>query len=294
MTRGGQLLREIAEAAGTIRALGERGIELQQRALEQAELRRDLAIRQHLERTPHERQHLIERRLLRRRGCALLAAILEAARADEILVGDELVAIPLHDQAGERPAADHEDLLVVLFEFLDQADEVTVAANDDVGVDVTVRERHLEGVERQVDVGAVLVAARSEVALDEFGRVLRQRPAVIAGARPVAVGDLGHHVAPFLERLEDDPDVELHAQRALDPDLDVVEVDENCNLQSCICQNPKIFPSGTKPYLYYGPNPRGAVATSRERRKRRCCPDPSGKASRQRRPGGSKWADGPS
>ncbi len=242
MTSRGQLLREVAEAAGPIRALGERGIELQQRALEETELRRDLAIGQHLQRAPHERQHLIERRLLRRRGRALLAAILEAARADEILVGDELVAVALHHQAGEGPTADHEDLLVVLFELLDQADEVAVAADDDVGVDVAVGERHLEGVERQVDVGAVLVATRREVALYQFGRVLRQRPAVVTCARPVAVGDLRDHIAPFLERLEDDPDVELHAQRALDPDLNVVEVDKNRNLQSCICQNPSRLP----------------------------------------------------
>jgi hypothetical protein len=36
---GRELLREVAEAASAIRALGERGVELQQRALEQAELR---------------------------------------------------------------------------------------------------------------------------------------------------------------------------------------------------------------------------------------------------------------
>ena len=107
----------------------------------------------------------------------------------------------------------------------------------DVGVDVTVGERHLERVEREIDVGAVLVAAWREVALNQLGRVLRQRAAVVAGPGPVAVGDLGDDVAAFLERFEDDPDVELHAQRALDPDLDVVEVDEYRNLQSCVCQN---------------------------------------------------------
>ena len=183
--------------------------------------------------------------------------------------------------------------LSVLFEFLDQADEVTVAANDDVGVDVTVRERHLEGVERQVDVGAVLVAAWSEVALDEFGRVLRQRSAVIAGARPIAVGDLGYDVAPFLERLEDDPDVELHAQRALDPDLDVVEVDENCNLQSCICQNPKIFPSA--------PSHSSMARIRKGRWLLRAnvvgvdsVLIPQEELPLQRQPGGSKSADGPS
>ena len=107
---------------------------------------------------------------------------------------------------------------------------------------MAVRERHLEGVERKVDVGAVLVAAWSQVALDQLGCVLRQRPTVVPGARPVAIGDLGDDVAPLLECFEDYPDVELHAQRALDPDFNVVEVDENRNLQSCVCQNPSRLP----------------------------------------------------
>ena len=100
------------------------------------------------------------------------------------------MTVLLHHQAGELPPADDEDLAVVLLEFLDQRDEVAVAADDDEGVDVGVREGHLQGVERQVDVGAVLVAARRQVALDHADRVLRQQAAVVAGALPVAVGDL--------------------------------------------------------------------------------------------------------
>ena len=92
----------------------------------------------------------------------------------EILVGDELVAVPLQDHAREGAAADDEDLLVVLLELLDEREEVAVAADDDVGVDVLVREHHLERIERQVDVGAVLVAAGREVALHEPDGVLRQ------------------------------------------------------------------------------------------------------------------------
>src|SRR3954451_8045561 len=67
--------------------------------------------------------------------------------------------------------------------------------------------------------------------------MLRERPAVVSRARPVAVGDLRNDISALLERLEDDADVELHVQRALDPDFDVVEVYENRNLQSCVCQN---------------------------------------------------------
>ena len=121
--------------------------------------------------------------------------------------------------------------------FSTRRDEITVAADDDVGVDVTVGERHLERVEGEVDVGAVLVAARREVALNQLRCVLRERPAVVAGTRPVAVGNLRNDVAAFAKRLENDSDIELNAERALDADLDVVEIDEDRNLQSCICQN---------------------------------------------------------
>ena len=136
--------------------------------------------------------------------------------------------------------------LSVLFQLLDERDEVAVAADDHVGVDVAVGEGHLERVERQVDVGAVLVTAGGEVALHELRRVLREGSAVVAGARPVAVGDLGHHIPALLERLENHPDIELHAERALHPDLDIVEVDEYCNLQSCVCQTFLAFLPGRK------------------------------------------------
>ena len=84
------------------------------------------------------------------------------------------MAVPLQDDAREGAAADDEDLLVVLLQLLDERQEVAVAADDDVGVDVGVGERHLERVEREVDVRAVLVAAGREVALHEADGVLRE------------------------------------------------------------------------------------------------------------------------
>jgi hypothetical protein len=80
-----------------------------------------------------------------------------------------------------------------------------------------VGERHLERVEREVDVGAVLVAARREVALHEADGVLRERAAVFAGARPVGVGDLGDDLAALLDGVEDGADVELLAEVVLTP-----------------------------------------------------------------------------
>ena len=156
-------------------------------------------------------------------------------------------------------AADHEDLLVVLLELFDERDEVAVAADDHVRVDVAVRERHLERIERQVDVRAVLVATGGEVALHQLGGMLCQRAAVITGARPIAVGDLRDDVAALLERFEHNPNIELHTQCAFDADFDVVEVDENRDLQSCVCQNLLVFlsllqmgPSPPSPILHYG------------------------------------------
>jgi hypothetical protein len=97
-----------------------------------------------------------------------------------------------------------------------------------------VRERHFEGVEGEVDVGAVLVAARRHDALHHAHRVLRHRAAVLTGSLPVAVGHLGDDFAAFLDRFEDGADIELEVKGGLDADLDVVEIDEHCDLQSCI------------------------------------------------------------
>src|SRR5262249_61083882 len=85
-----------------------------------------------------------------------------------------------------------------------------------------------------VDVGAVLVAAGREVALHESNRVLRERTAVLAGARPVGIGDLADDFAALLDGVEDGADVEVLAERALDADLDVVEVDENGDVQTIL------------------------------------------------------------
>ena len=65
------------------------------------------------------------------------------------------------------------------------------------------------------------------VALHHADGVLREEAAVVAGALPVAVGDLGDDLAALLDGLEDEADVELAADGGLDADLDVVEVDED-------------------------------------------------------------------
>ena len=165
---------------------------------------------------------------LRSRRTALLAA---AGLPDQVLVGDELGAVLLHHGARELPAAHDEDLAVVLLQLLDEADEVAVAADDDERVDVGVGERHLEGVEREVDVRAVLVAARRHVALHHAHGVLRHHAAVVAGALPVAVRHLGDDFAAFLDGFEHGSHVERLVHGGLDADFDVVEIDEHRDLQ---------------------------------------------------------------
>src|SRR5690606_17021104 len=205
------------------------GVELQQRRLQQPELRRDLAVGEHLEAARHERNGLVDWHALDAHaaiGRPTAAAARAARGGHEVLVGDELVAVALHDHAGELPSAHDEDLLVVLLELLHQADEVAVAADDHEGIDVGMREGHFERVEGQIDVRAILVAAWRQVALHHLDGVLREAAAVAAGALPVAVCGLRDHVAAFLEGFEDEAHVERGAQGVLDANLDVVEIDE--------------------------------------------------------------------
>ena len=59
-----ELVGKITEAADAVIAFGERRVELQQRALEQSELRRDLAVGQHFQRALDQRHGLFD-------GCVL-------------------------------------------------------------------------------------------------------------------------------------------------------------------------------------------------------------------------------
>ena len=144
------------------------------------------------------------------------------------------MAVPLKDDARERAPSDNEDFLVVLLQLFDERQKIAVAADDHVRVDVLVGEHHFERIEREVDVGAVLVAAGGEITLHEPDGVLRQIPAVFAGAGPVRVGDLGDHLSAFLDTVEHDPDVEMFVEGAFDPDFDVVEIDENGDVQTIL------------------------------------------------------------
>ena len=69
-----ELLGEVPERSGAVVLLREGGIELEQRALEEAELRRDLALGQHLQRPPDQRERRADRLRARRRARAPDAA----------------------------------------------------------------------------------------------------------------------------------------------------------------------------------------------------------------------------
>src|SRR3984957_16308335 len=90
---------------------------------------------------------------------------------DQRFVRYELVAIPLEYRAGESPPSYYVDAFVVLLQLIHQGDEIAVAADDREGINMVVSEGHLERVEGQVDVCAVLVAARRRVALNHLHRV---------------------------------------------------------------------------------------------------------------------------
>ena len=148
------------------------------------------------------------------------------------------MAVLLQNRAGESPSADDEDAFVVLLQLVDESDEIAVAADDGEGVDVIVREGHLERVESQVNVGAVFVAARGRVALYHLHSVFGKRARGRFLPAPVRVSELGHDLPPFLERVQNTGHVKFAVQSRLDADLDVVEVDEHRDLQFLFHVNP--------------------------------------------------------
>src|SRR5262249_37715269 len=113
---------------------------------------------------------------------------------------------------------------------------VAIAADDNERIDVISRERHFQGVQRQVDVCAVLVAARSQIALDHLDSMLRHAAAVVSSAFPVAVCDFCNDFGALLDRFKNRSDIKVPVQRALDADFDVVEVDEYRDFQTISVQ----------------------------------------------------------
>ena len=146
-------------------------------------------------------------------------------------VADELVTVLLQNGAREGLAAHHENRLIVLLQLVDQRHEIAVAADDGERVDVIVRERHLQRVERQIDIGAVLIAAWRGSRCTICTAYSESCAGGVLHPAPVRVGNLGDDFAPFLQGFENDAHVEFPLQRRFDADFDIVEVDEDRNLQ---------------------------------------------------------------
>ena len=157
-------------------------------------------------------------------------------RSDQVLIRDKFVAVLLKDDAGEGSPANNHDLLVVLLEFLDECQEVAITAYDHKCVDVIPGKRHFQRVQRKVDIRAVLVSAWSQITLNHLNGVLSHASTVLASAFPVAVGNLRHDFAAFFDGFQHGSDVEMTIQGAFDSDLDIVEIDEYCNLKTISVQ----------------------------------------------------------
>jgi hypothetical protein len=89
-----------------------------------------------------------------------------------------------------------------------------------------VRERHFQRVQGEVDIRAVLIAARGWQPLHHLHSILRHLANRAFLARPVGVGELGDDVATFFKGIEAKGNSKLAAERALHTDLDVVVVNK--------------------------------------------------------------------
>jgi hypothetical protein len=101
---------------------------------------------------------------------------------------------------------------------------------------VIPRERHFQRVEREIDIRAVFVSPRGKIALNHLYGVLRHASAVLTGAFPVTVRNFCDDFAAFLDGFQHRSHVEMPVQGAFDSDLDVIEIDEYCDLKTISVQ----------------------------------------------------------
>ncbi len=90
-----------------------------------------------------------------------------------------------------------------------------------------VRESHLQCIQRQVDIGAILVAARGWVALHHLHRVFGEGAGSALLTPPVRVSHAGDDFAAFFQCIQHRCYVKFPVQRGFDADLDVIEIDKH-------------------------------------------------------------------
>ena len=174
-----------------------------------------------------------ERLLQQLDGVQVEAAALAAARGGapgglggEAVVEDELVAVGDQQLAGRLAVADADDALVELAQLAHERREVAVAGDDDEGVDVLAAVGELHGVDRHLDVGAVLGALARGGHLDEPEARVHQLVAGVAVPAPVRVGALHDHAALLGQAVQHQVDIEVGS--SLGPGSGhVLEVDQH-------------------------------------------------------------------
>ncbi len=137
-----------------------------------------------------------------------------------------VVLVAVHDEQIARRLADtHSDhVLAVLLELRDEAREVGVAGEEDVRADLRAGEHQLHRVDREADVGGVLLGGAVRRRHDHVDRRLGERNDVLGIASPVGVGALHGHLP--LDDVAAEQVPQLVAEVGANPHRDVVEVDE--------------------------------------------------------------------
>ena len=108
-----------------------------------------------------------------------------------------------------------------------------------IGIDVDVRpgEDGLHRVDRQADIGAVLLLHADGVELEQVDAVLQHRPAIAVKASPVAVGPLDQQASARAQQIHHRRDVEI-AEIRFCRCGHVFEIHEDRNLRAVQTQFP--------------------------------------------------------
>src|SRR5262249_32749150 len=140
---------------------------------------------------------------------SLCLSALTGCCTNEVFISYEFVAILLENAARKRASSDDEDLLVVLFEFFHQGNEIAVTADNPKRINMLPSKCHSQVVQSNITVLAVLIASRCQVALNHLTRMLGHAAAVFACAFPIAVGDLGNNFSALFDCLKNGPNIEV-------------------------------------------------------------------------------------
>ena len=96
---------------------------------------------------------------------------------------------------------------------------------------MAVGECHLQSVQRQVNIGAVLIAARGRNPLHHLDGALGHLAGGAFLAAPIRVSEFGDNVAPFLQSVQRKRYIKLAPKRRLHADLNIVVIDKNRYVQ---------------------------------------------------------------